>query len=167
MLSDWDDAVHEAKTYCEWHARNREAGTHLDPIYSNALCIMAVNNELTIVSHPVGAHRDVFGRGENATDCIENKLVLTAELLYNKLRSIGRGGAGPTTFCFAMLDWKAPARRRRARFLQLGGNTSERVTQSNMRQFCASHVINGVRTRQQREAFVNGEAMDGSDIVAV
>jgi hypothetical protein len=66
---------------------------------------LALNCRLTLLAHSVGYHRDTFS--DNSGDKIENKV-----LLVNKDRSnvgnkiaMGRGGAGPGIFVYALLDW--------------------------------------------------------------
>ena len=56
--------------------------------------------KFTMVTHPVGYHLDVFPKKKQS---LENKTVF----IGHDCNKAGRGGAGQTTFCWALLDWKS------------------------------------------------------------
>ena len=65
-----------------------------------ALVLYAINNKHTLVTHPVGFHQDKFADGKES---LENKVCFKLDG-WHKCR-MGRGGAGPNVFVFAVLDW--------------------------------------------------------------
>ena len=78
-------------------------------------------NRHTLVQHPVGMHQDSFGKRsvrsvKQEIHSLENKICFPCHGgLFDKF-GIGRGGAGPGIFVFALLDWQTqrPGRRRQA-----------------------------------------------------
>ncbi len=67
--------------------------------------------------YAVGFHIDVFA--ERGTDVIENKIVLVARRRSDLTtpKPLGRGGLGDGIYVFALLDWEAPQRASRRRYL--------------------------------------------------
>lgn len=63
--------------------------------------------KFTLVQHPVGRHKDIFADGKPS---LENRICFSFQ---KKGNDYGRGGAGMDNFCYALLDWSAPARNRR------------------------------------------------------
>ena len=60
-------------------------------------------NKHTLVGYPVGYHLDVFADGEPA---LENRICFVNTGRGTKWGpALGRGGAGPGKFCWALLDW--------------------------------------------------------------
>ena len=90
---------------------------------------LAMNSRHTLLCHAVKYHRDVFS--DNSGDKIENKILLISRSRSNTTQEIalGRGGAGKGVFVYAILDWTGPSRARRQRYIDLGGDPNERVTQ--------------------------------------
>ena len=66
---------------------------------------MAKKCRVTLLAHAVGYHRDIFSN--NSGDKIENKLLLVSHDRSNTKSDValGRGGAGPGVFVYALLDW--------------------------------------------------------------
>lgn len=91
-------------------------------------------NTFTVVTHPVGYHRDYFKRESNGSKrpSLENKTTFTTTRKAG--HSIGRGGNG-YQYTWALLDWKnLHAGRRRAAYVAAGGNAPI-LTQGRWRQF--------------------------------
>ena len=92
-----------------------------DVCYRQAVLANYANfNRHTLVQHPVGLHCDSFGKRTVRTvkmeiHSLENKICFAHYGLFDKF-GIGRGGAGPGIFVFALLDWQTqrPGRRRQA-----------------------------------------------------
>ena len=81
-------------------------------------------NNLTLVQHSVGQHRDNFGEHYS----LENKIAFKTKH-YCHQYGIGRGSAGNNHFVFCLLDWTNYARERRAMVqATIGENTPARVT---------------------------------------
>ncbi|CAJ1935365.1 unnamed protein product [Cylindrotheca closterium] len=83
---------------------NQLAKWELAKTGSNPLLCLAMEANHTLVTHPVGLHRDFF---ENkGTDQIENKIVLVSWRFSctEHMKTLGRGGA-PGLYTFAILDW--------------------------------------------------------------
>jgi hypothetical protein len=78
---------------------------------------MALNSKHSLVCYAVGFHIDVFA--EKGTDVIENKIVLVARKRSDLTtpKPLGRGGLGDGMYVFALLDWEAPTRARRRRYI--------------------------------------------------
>jgi len=72
-------------------------------------------NSHTLVQHPVGLHKDVFGKRHDGTPLksLENKTVFCHAGLFSKY-GVGRGGYGHGKFAFAILDWGSGGRSRNA-----------------------------------------------------
>lgn len=77
---------------------------------------LAYNNPHSLVATPVGYHFDVFKGGsrdrmKNAQ--MENKIVLISskDSNRNSMLALGRGGAGPSKFAYAILDHGTGERR--------------------------------------------------------
>ena len=66
---------------------------------------LAKNCSLALLTHAVGYHKDTFSK--NSGDNIENNILLVSKDRSNTNSTIalGRGGAGPGVFVFALLDW--------------------------------------------------------------
>jgi hypothetical protein len=132
-----------------------------DPVLGDPLHWMAKESKHTLVMHPVGWHFDIFA--DNGKDCIENKLCLVSWDRTDFSRTdlpLGRGGLGPGSFVFGLLDWNGPARRRRQVYIDNGGDAGQRVTQQRMETFMAS-LEPAVAERLTQEA-----AVDRIDLVA-
>ena len=61
-----------------------------------------MRNKYTLVTHAVGYHYDVFGKGVNL---LENKVCFSLNTT-EACTDIGRGGCGIGKFVFAILDWR-------------------------------------------------------------
>jgi hypothetical protein len=59
-------------------------------------------NKVTLITHPVGYHRDSYGKGNKQG--FENRLCLVSAD-SKKNQGLGRGGAGPNKYVIALLDW--------------------------------------------------------------
>jgi hypothetical protein len=57
-------------------------------------------NTHTIVAHPVGYHQDTFAGQQHS---LENKICFVVP--KKSSNGMGRGGAGPTNYVVALLDW--------------------------------------------------------------
>jgi len=114
-------------------------------IFSNPCSWLALWSSHTLVTHSVRYHLDVFAkiRNKKGTDCIENKLLALHFLLstFKGNLALGRGGAGPGIYLWALLDWQAPIRARHRVYLEQGGNPTVRVTQSVMDDFLSQQAI--------------------------
>mmetsp|Transcript_23622 Transcript_23622/g.34712 ORF Transcript_23622/g.34712 Transcript_23622/m.34712 type:complete len:561 (+) Transcript_23622:138-1820(+) len=90
MLGEWEEAKHMQQS----DAFKKSQGYYL-----------AKKCRITLLAHAVGYHRDTFSN--NSGDKIENKLLLVSHDSSNtKLDvALGRGGAGPGVFVYALLDW--------------------------------------------------------------
>jgi hypothetical protein len=118
-----------------------EADSNVRKDFSRVGYCLALNASHTLVTHPVGFHRDVFSSGQAE---IENKLLIVSfdrSKLGEKLAR-GRGGAGPGIFVYAILDWGNETKARRTRFLQLGGDATVRVTQQIMDDWLQGRNLN-------------------------
>ena len=65
------------------------------------LCIISPRNSYTLVTHPVGYHQDSFGGNKPS---LENKMCFI-HLRFKQ--TCGRGGAGPSKYVWALLDWRS------------------------------------------------------------
>ena len=68
-----------------------------------------MRNKYTLVTHAVGYHNDVFGKGVNS---LENKVCFS----FNQKEActdIGRGGCCIGKFVFAILDWRGTKHARK------------------------------------------------------
>ena len=92
----------------------------------------------TLVEHPVGFHLDHI----QGQPVLENKVCFT----MNKDGQTGRGGAGPNTFVFALLDWPKKNQVRRAVYRALNGHQiiGDRVTDFNWYSFVGMFGIEDV-----------------------
>lgn len=84
----------------------------------------------TLVQHPVGFHVDlIIGQ-----PVLENKACF---MLKSRNGDTGRGGSGPNTFVFALLDWPKRNETRRSVYRALNGHRiiSETVTDWNWNSF--------------------------------
>jgi len=90
MIGEWNDAVGKQR---------------IDQYKHSQGYYLARDCRLTLLSHPVGYHRDSFAH--NRGDKIENKILLISQHRSNKKSTIamGRGGCGPGVFVYALLDW--------------------------------------------------------------
>ena len=64
--------------------------------------------KFTLVEHSVGRHLDIFAEDRPS---LENRVCFAYKSVGRG--ATGRGGAGPQFYCYALLDWGAPARNRR------------------------------------------------------
>ena len=89
----------------------------------------------------MGYHRDTFS--DRSGDKIENKILLVARDRSNlgSKNALGRGGAGPGLFVFALLDWRQSTRARRRRWIRIGGDAHLRVTQRMIDEFCIARNL--------------------------
>ena len=60
---------------------------------------VSLSNHHTLVQHPVGYHFDVFA---DRVPKLENRMCFVD---HQEKSSVGRGGAGPSKFVWALLDW--------------------------------------------------------------
>eukprot|EP00977_Amphora_coffeiformis_P026540 scaffold27668_cov167-Amphora_coffeaeformis.AAC.1 len=93
-------------------------------------------NTFTVVTHPVGYHRDTFGKDKhkqhNSPDSLENK---TCFYLPRQTGSFGRGG-DQHNFVWALLDWRnTDSGRRRRAYIEAGGDGQVQLTLHQWIQF--------------------------------
>ena len=90
MLGEWQDAL----KVCEQDSFRNLVGYY-----------MARRCRLTLLAHAVGYHKDTFSN--NNGDKIENKILLVSKDRSDTSSQValGRGGAGPGIFVYALLDW--------------------------------------------------------------
>lgn len=119
-------------------------------------------NMHTKVQHPVGAHQDSFGKSKEEDDpdfkfkiySLENKICFHHPRLFDRY-GIGRGGAGPGKFVFAILDWQSSqsgARRRAVRNNLPADQVPARISRDFWEQFRVAHpdAANAVDQRYRR-----------------
>ena len=97
-----------------------------------------LSNKHTIVTHPVGFHRDTFHAN---LPSLENKVCF----IHPRMNcSDGRGGAGQGHYVFALLDWGDNANNRRRVYVDGGGVAAfgNQCTQTRWELFCERFGIN-------------------------
>ena len=118
-----------------------QAMTNIGPVSKREYVMryLSTMHKHTLVQHPVGFHVDLI-RGQPV---LENKVCFR---LHHKNNDVGRGGAGPKTFVFAILDWPKKNLERRAVYRALGGHRiiEDRVTDFNWNSFVGMFGIQDV-----------------------
>lgn len=83
-----------------WSSLSDKGREHQIRPRREALVQYVVHNKHTLVTHLVGFHVDAFANGKES---LENKVCFV--LPGRHACAMGRGGAGPRQFVFALLDW--------------------------------------------------------------
>ena len=90
-------------------------------------------NNHTLVQHTVGYHFDYLHRNEPG---LENKQLFKCNLFKSKY-GMGRGGAGPDNFVFAISDWRHTQSGLRRQIYRQNGGATHALNQQRWDEFTA------------------------------
>ena len=152
-----------AKQIDENHNRKRKHDSlrNVDSPEKRMLTLFGANQSNTLVEHPVGYHIDVFG----------DQLSLECKKCFDLRPSeyVGRGGAGPGRYAFALLDWRGTtsATRRNEYLAATRQYPSDvpRVTEGMFAEHFGMSFEQYQASQQDRENEAGAEVYDETNVV--
>ena len=115
---------------------------------------IAITNRHSLVCHPVSFHKDVFANKEG--DKLENKICLVNFRRSNQKEELplGRGGAGPGYYVFAIIDWEGTKKKRRKIYVDATQDAARRVTAPFFRNWVINQAPEHVHQLNEIEAAI-------------